>query len=293
MDGHSKLLRDLYNQGKIKWAIFLIGLAFLAWLWVKAAQPRHAGAIKHSWSVKASRVLAIAGGILYGRLIFASREQRVPVLYFDGLSRASQEVVEAIKKMTCLKDHGFEDVPIDDIVSFIRDNRYVPKRAFGLVVRIGTIDQLRAILGENPPHLTILFPAEAMRKQSLERIELPYRISPGVFSEKPDLGIQDLKEISQNGSWLFGKPIDCALIPDASQEELKNMALRSGYRCFFNGDGFNRFGDRPHLVRLLDATGIVNSKNYRPCLYYAVQLFMGRFIFWPTAVLSGLRKVIE
>lgn len=293
MDSHNRLLRDLYNQGKIKWVIFLIGVAFLAWLWIKAAQPRHAGAIKRSWSVNASRVLAIAGGIIYGRLIFASREQRVPVLYFDGFSRTPQQVVEAIEKMTYLKERGFEDVPIDDIVGLIRDNTYVPKRAFGLIVRIGTIDQLRAILGENQPHLTILFPAEAIRKQSFDRIELPYRISPGIFSEKPSPGIEDLKEISRRGYWLFGKSIDCALIPDASQDDLKNMALRSGYRCFFDGDGFNRFGDRPHLVRLLDVTRILNSKKHAACLYHAVQLFMGRFIFWPAAVICGLKKVIE
>ncbi len=291
MDDMRELLRNLYNQGRSRWVVFLIGFAFLSWLWVKAGQTRHPGAIKHSWSVIASRVLAVAGCILYGRIVFATREQRVPVLYFNGSSEDTQAISEAIKRISYIKNRGYEDVPIDDIVAFIRENRYVPKKAFGIVVQLESFNHLNAFLGKELPHITVLLPSKEITTAS-QSLELPYSVIPGVVAEASSSIIEDLKEIGKRGQTILGKPISCGLISGVDQESLKNLALRSGYLCFFDGNGYNRFGDQPHLVRLIDVTNAVKSDRYKWNIYLSVQLFMGRFIVWPIAVIGGFKKVI-
>ncbi|MGQ9810476.1 MAG: hypothetical protein ACUVQ7_03940 [bacterium] len=285
------LIRNLYIQGRTRWMIFLIGFAFLLWLWVTAGKTRHPGAIKQSWSVTASRLLAIAGCILYARIVFATREQRVPVLYYNGSSEDTQAILESIEKMMCLKDRGYEDVPIDDIVSFIRENRYVPKKAFGVVIQLKSVDDLKAILVKEMPHITVLIPSEAIMAGSDRSLQLPYSVILGVTAKHKSSIIEDLKEVRRKGEMSFGKPVECALISNADDENLKNLSLRSGYLCFFDGKGFNRFGDRPHLVRLLDVTKVIKSKRYRSNIYLSTQLFMGRFILWPFAFMGGLKRV--
>lgn len=282
------LLRSLHRQGSYRWIIFAIGLALLIWLWITAGEVRHPGAVKRQWAVIASRILVVAGAVFFARIVLVTHEERVPVVYASA-SRAGLEPGEILSRLAYLRRRGYEDVPIDDIVMFVREARYVPRKCFGIVVEVEDIDQIDSIVSSETPHMTLIVGFEHLK--SVDRsISLPYAITPAVRIEgKGDL-LDHLAEAKELGRKVFGKETECALVESYDSDQMRRTARRSGFLCFFNGKGYNRYGDEPHFIRLLDVTGIVARRSGFK-LWLSVQLFKGKFIYWPLALATGLGRV--
>ncbi len=279
-------LKSLCRQASHRWLIFAIGLGLLLWLWFAAGQVRQPGAIKRRWAVVASRALVVAGAIFLARIVLVTHEERVPVVFVSA-GKAGIAPEELIARAGYLHKHGYEDIPIDDVVMFIREARYVPKKCFAIVLEI---DDLRgmSILTNNSPHLTVMTSLEALQSGS-ERVVLPYAITPAVRIRSASDLLDQLDKAKRLGKAIFDKDIECALIESIGSEAMRRLARRSGYLCFFDGQGFNRFGDEPHLVRLLDLTRLfAEGSGFK--IWVSIQLFKGRFAFWPLAVITGLAR---
>ncbi len=280
-------MEKLYRQGAYRWMIFAIGLGLFIWLWVTAGHVRHPGAKKHKWAVVASRMLVVAGSLFFARLVFLTHEERIPVVYISvpGTGLGGEDTITSLRY---LRKRGYEDIPIDDVVMFIREARYVPKKAFAAVIEFENVDELRNIVADDIPHLVVMFPKEALEKTSLE-IELPYAITPAARFVKPDNPLDELIRTRRIGKKIFGKEIQCGLLESLSSDEIRRTARRSGYLCFFDGHGYNRFGDEPHLVRLLDLTKVI-AEGGGSRLWLCLQLFRGKFIFWPLAAIARVNR---
>jgi hypothetical protein len=70
--------------------------------------------------------------------------------------------------------------------------------------------------------------------------------------------------------------------------DLRGLLKQTSYTCFLDGSGFNRFGDEPHVLRLLDATGAVTGNRDGRRLAMYMGLFKGHYYLWPAAAAMRL-----
>jgi len=73
-----------------------------------------------------------------------------------------------------------------------------------------------------------------------------------------------------------------------SDLDLRGLLKGTPYTCFLDGRGLNRFGDEPHLLRLLDATAVTESRRAMTSLPVYIGLFRGRYYLWPVAAMLRL-----
>ncbi len=314
---------SLYRQGAYRWLLLVAAAALLCWLWVFAGQVRRAGAVKRPWAVLASRLLVVTGGIFVARLLLFSHEERIPVLFLRSGDAGENEIAQQLRLISRLGRAGYEDVPIGDIVMFIRERRYVPKRAFGLVVEVSTRERLPALVGcAEGMNLTALVPSSALEDRHGGRgfagdssgiapsapagsntlteepgsagarpeagPSLPDSVSLGVIlrAEKdPQRALQQAAVLSLH---LFGKKPNYAMIRDCPHPEVSRLLKASGYTSLFDGKGYNRFGDHGYEVRLLDVTGLVRAKLAVLGLLLSIAMFKGTYLGWPLAAIGRL-----
>lgn len=182
---HEAFPAQLYRQAWRRWLILAGALAVLLCLGIFAGHVRNPDAVKRQWAVLVSRILAGAGGFVLVRLLLVSYEERVPVLFFDLRSaKGAVGMVERIgDAVRDLKDRGYEVVPLGDVVEFVREQRYVPRKCVGLVIETTGIEDLVEIAAALPGFdMTVLLPLRAGEDDTaLSRISgLPSGVSLGL-----------------------------------------------------------------------------------------------------------------
>lgn len=293
--------RALYRQAARRWLILLIAMAALVWLGFFAGMVRSPGGIKHRWAVVASRAMAAAGGIFLIRLLLFSYEERVPVVYARPVTGAEEALTTWIGRL-----RGREDatVPLSDVVAFMAERRYVPRGCLAPVLGAGTIaeaESLAALAGDI--NITILLPAEvfddgldegrqvladlgghAEEKRLPDSIEIGAALAPGRTS--PERLTDALRHFADGARLHLGMSPVCAATGQETMADPKSLAEASGYRCFLGGTGYNRFGDTPYLVRLLDISPVLrHGRQTRLNIEVYTGMFKGGYIWWPVAAL--------
>ena len=274
-------------------------LAALFLLGIFAGHVRNPDAVKREWAVVVSRILAGAGGFLLIRLLLFSYEERVPVLSFDIRSETAGAggaggVGSAIGE---LKERGYVTVSLSDIVEFVREQRYVPKKCFGLVIEAGRSEEVSRIADALPgSHLTILLPPGALDSDAArDRLSaLPSEVSVGLSlagKDGPKNADDLMSSLERSRERLIalnagGPPF--AKVGLVHGVDLRGVLKRAGYACFLDGRGFNRFGDEPHVLRLLDATPVVSAGRGGRELALYIGLFKGKHYIWPVAAMARL-----
>jgi hypothetical protein len=117
---------------------------------------------------------------------------------------------------------------------------------------------------------------------------LPDSVSLGVIvrpEEDPERALAHAAALSLD---LFGKKPNYAMIRDCPHPDVNRLLKSSGYTSIFDGDGYNRFGDRGYEVRLLDVTGLVRAKLAVLGLLLSVEMFKGTYLGWPLAAIGRL-----
>jgi hypothetical protein len=285
-------LRLLYRQGAQRWIVLSVALALLVVLGIYAGKLRNPLAVKRGWAVTVSRVLACAAGFFVVRLVLLSYEERVPVLLFDLRSSKgrvqAETVAEAIRR---LQGNGFEVVPLGDVVEFVRERRYVPKKCLGLVVEIVDVWELDGVRKALPDvELAVLLPPEAFESHSDRGEKAATRsISLGV-SLVGDPAARDAGQLKALLAHVRTRAIEATgcephyvRVDPGTSAGLRGSLKDTTYVCFLDGKGFNRFGDEADMLRLLDVTPIVEGPRAGAGLSAYIGLFAGKYYLWPSA----------
>jgi hypothetical protein len=192
---------------------------------------------------------------------------------------------------------GYEIVPLGDICEFVREHRYVPKKCMGVVIETADMPELEAVveaLGET--RLALLLPPEALVGdwRQLAESEIPAGVSLGVSfksSTQPEDagGLLDLlKDLGARSTAAGGHDLRYVRLKETGAIELRGLLRDTPYRCFLDGKGFNRFGDEPDMLRLIDTSAIMASRRVGANLSLYVDLFKGRYYVWPVVALLRL-----
>jgi hypothetical protein len=277
----------LYRQAAYRWIALFGGLALLIWLAAFAGRVRTEGGVKRSWAVVASRVLVVACGVFLVRLLLFPYEERVPVLLVDmiGAPPGTASTDRALEWIRSKHDAGMEIVPLDDVVSFIAERRYVPGRCVALVV---------------------LTPGNTQSKKALERLEgishtillsgheewdRPGGAPKSRYAFDAHVGIdipagEDLKatmnEFADQAMKLWGKQPVCARAQDYRGVDLNKIARETGYLCVLGAAGLNRFGEDPQIVSPIDVAPIFRQRRLSGLsMSVHLGLYRGGHIWWP------------
>ena len=297
------LFRNLFRQGAYRWAGIAVGVALLAWLWFFAGHVRHPGGIKRDWAVTLSRLLVAAGGVLLVRLMLASYEERVPVFHIRSGDIDDEDLELAISALTNLTSRGYQCVPLGDVVLFVRENRYVPKRCFALVIEVERTEQLRRVIARAQELTPTVLVTAGMLEASTDQGDMPVLpddLALGVSlswpsAQEPATGSERLKgrlqSLGERAAAILGRRPEFARIDAPDDLDLRGLLKSVGYVCFLDGRGFNRFGDEPHMIRLLNISGLGKSEAaIRRNILLRLRLFKGSYLSWPIAAISRLRS---
>ncbi len=289
----------LRRQAGHRWLMLAGAMVVLLWLGAFAGHVRNPDAVKRQWAVLVSRILAGAGAIILVRLLLVSYEERVPVLFFDlhvgtGSEGTLGRIADVVRG---LKDRGYEVVPLDDVVEFVREQRYVPRKCIGLVLEANGMADLVEIATALPGlNITVLLPPEAGKDATAcSRIsELPPEVSLGL-SLAANGGRCDyaglmglLGGFRESIAGFAGRKPCFARLGPVRSIDLRRLLKETAYACFLDGSGFNRFGDEPHLLRLLDATAFVTGESGVKGLAVYIGLYKGKYYLWPLAAMMWL-----
>jgi hypothetical protein len=299
--GENALVVRLYRQAGRRWALLAGALALLAVLGILAGHVRNPDAVKRGWAVTASRVLAGVGAVFLVRLMLFPYDERVPVLFFDLRSdREAEGLLGWISDVVGdLKNRGFETIPLGDVVEFIREQRYVPKKGFALVIEAGGIRDLEEIAGAlEGLEITVLLPpgieeadiAKGMNAVPPTGVSLGVGVPAGDGSEDSQ-GLRTLLADFKRrvAARVGGGPI-FARIGARPGVDLRKLLKETGYTCFLDGTGFNRYGDEPHMLRLLNATASVAAGKGGRGLAMYIGLFKAKHYLWPAVRMMGLME---
>jgi hypothetical protein len=295
-------MRHLFKQGAYRWAGIAVGVAVLAWLWFFAGHVRQPGGVKREWAVTVSRLLIAAGGILLVRLMLASYEERVPVFHIRSGDSGEGEFGLIVSALINLTHRGYQCVPLGDVVLFVRDNRYVPKKCFALVIEVQSVEQLKKAIGSAQQLTpTILVTADMLEDSGnqADMPALPEDAALGVSLRQ--LGDQDpidreelqqrLRALSDRAAGTLGRRLEFARIEAPDDADLRGLLKSVGYTSFLDGQGYNRFGDEPHMIRLMNISGLGASEaRIRRSILVNLRLFKGSYLSWPVAALGRLRS---
>jgi hypothetical protein len=285
--------RHLYRQGALRWAGLAVAIILLALLWMLAGRVRQPGAVKRSWAVLASRGLAVAGAFFTARLLLFTGEERIPVLLLAP--RDEQEIEAQLGVTAALADAGHEAIPMMDVVRFIRERRYVPRRSFALAVVLRSIEEVGPVVAAaGNLSLTVILPAEAFRSTGdLCSPDLPAHVAVGTTAEgasDPARALRALADASEN---LLGRRCEYALELAPLSTDLRALVKDAGYVSLLDGRGYNRFGDEAHLIRVMDVSSLVGSRCAVALLKAWISLYKGTYIVWPAIAVGRLFGACE
>ncbi len=293
--------RALYRQAGKRWLILLVAMAALVWLGLFAGMVRNPGGIKRQWAVVASRAMTVAGGIILVRLLLFSYEERVPVVYIRTDTCSQAALATWIGRL-----RGRENavVPLSAVVAFMAERRYVPRGGLALVLEAGTIEEaedLASLAGSLD--LTILLPPRAFENTEGEskqdtvdagghpgRRRLPDSVeigaALGLDRIPPERLTAALRHFAQRAERHLGKNPVCAATGQGTMADPRSLAEAGGYTCFLGGGGYNRFGDTPYLVGLLDISPVLRLRGQTALnMRIYTGMFKGGYVWWPVAAL--------
>jgi hypothetical protein len=299
LPGQRSLLTEVFRQGAYRWLAFAVAVALLVWLAAFAGQIRTPGAVKRGWAVQVSRVLALAAVLIVLRLLMFGYQRRVPVIYLRVADFRDEQgdPLEAISRLRSLLPGNRSFAPLGDVVQFVREQRYIPRTCFSLVVEIAHLSDLDrtlpAVAGLNP---TLLLPPEALDDAPAgfvpERrfdLGLTLRDRPrGEVNDRVSLG-RLLRGAADRSQAALATRMEYALIGETTNPDLRATLKATEYSAFFGGSGFNRYGDEAHLIRVLDAGPFISQGRAGEIAFRAyLAMFRGSYLAWPVAVLAGL-----
>jgi hypothetical protein len=271
-----------------RWLISLAALAALIWLGYFAGIVRNPGGVKRPWAVVASRAMAAVGGIIVIRLLLLPHEERVPVFYIRT-GRVSREAIAGW--IRGFRGREERVVPLSDVTAFMAERRYVPKGGLGIVLEAGSVaeaESLASITGDL--EVTIVLPAEAFEKAARDRERLPGPVAIGALvgsGPKPaDDPMAALKRFAEAARSRLGRDPVCAAIGEGGSVGPETLAGSGRYSCCLGGSGFNRFGDKPYIIRTMDITPVIclgRLTSLNTLLYG--RFFKGSYIWWPVAAI--------
>jgi hypothetical protein len=286
------LVRDLVAAARKRWVILLAGYALLALLFVFAGMIRTPGARKNPYTVIASRALAVAGALLLTRIVLLTHEDGTPVFLIDVSGLSGETLEEEIGFV----DERFDVVPMSDIIAFIRDQRYIPKKGAGLVLRVGGPGELdtalRALNRRSGPAVTLLLGeslAGSMAAGALPE-DLPGNVGVAVEAGPEPGGTltdeaaaEKLGALSEKVRAATGRTAGYARLAGDEGLVLGRIGKAAAIEAFFGGNGLNRYGDRGNRVRLADITAMLASGGTRKARIRSfVTMYRGNYLTYPT-----------
>jgi hypothetical protein len=157
------------------------------------------------------------------------------------------------------------------------------------------MEEIPRITGALPGiDLTILLPPEALEAGAgLSGFPvLPPEISVGLVltgkhsPKDADSLRESLESARERISSLTGGNAGFAKVGHMQGVDLRGFLKKTGYLCFLDGRGFNRYGDEPHVLRLVDATPFASAgKGGRKISIY-IDLYKGKHYVWPAALIT-------
>jgi hypothetical protein len=281
------MYRHLYRQASIRWAGLAVTLVLLSLLWMLAGRVRAPGAIKRSWAVTASRALVVAGAFLTARLLLVSGEERVPVLYLPPTGDPSH-VSRCLTLAAALRSKGYEDIPMIDVVRFIREGRYVPSKCFALVATVDSPESLGPALADRGGlKVTVLMPPEAFGPRVGKMIgALPEDVTLATTTEGGPEAAAGLRRLADRSEELLGRRCEYAMLTGGVGSGSREVLKASGYVSLLGNGGYNRFGDESHLVSLIDMSRILTGRHGIRALRLWIALYKGGYGVWPALAIG-------
>jgi hypothetical protein len=179
-------------------------------------------------------------------------------LFFD--CRAVPMTAANLDPVLGLRRLGYDTIPLEDVTMLIRERRYVPKRCFALVMAISTLDdadRIAAYTGQMPVTLFIGSGdlEAAGRGSGGAGTGTGYGIRVVASRSENEEEIQShLEEALEKAVSVVGTRPEYAMVEGGARPDLDAVAKATGLAGFLDGVGFNRYGDEPHLIRILDVT---------------------------------------
>jgi hypothetical protein len=289
------LMSRVTLSAKRRWLTLVAGLALLAGLFAFAGMIRTEGARKNPWTVLASRVLVVAAGFMFGRIVLLTHEDGVPVFYISagarggGAGQSRTPLEEALE----IAARRFELVPLSDVMQFIRDHRYVPPKGAGLVIGVRNMSALReakrALAGTGAAGLkATLLVDEACLDEAAGTggIDLPAGCTLAV--RLPGEGLNRAALVERLGSAreaalrAAGCEVQYVMLEDESNAGSIKPARDAGVQAVFGGEGLNRYGDSGYRVRLMDLRRILAARRGRETRLRAYStMYRGNYLPYP------------
>jgi hypothetical protein len=275
------LLEQLVKSARRRWAVLAVGLALLALLFIFAGLIRTPGARKNPYTVVASRVLAVVGAVLLTRIVLLTHEDGVPVFLIETAGGSGESLAEALD----LIENRFEVVPLSDVVAFVRDQRYVPRKGVALVLEVKSRADMSAAVrvlsrSGRPAGLA----ATLLLAEPAAAAALPESASLAVEARGGDerTVTEALKSVSLGVEKAAGLAPAYAMLDDDRGLTLGKISRVAGIEAFFGGDGLNRYGDRGHRIRLMNITRILAAGKARGTrLWVYTRMYRGDYTPYP------------
>ncbi len=273
----------------------LVAGLLLASLWIFAGRVRQPGGMKHRWAVLASRMLVVAGGVFCLKLLMFSHEERIPVLFFRSRVSRNGHTRTLLDHVKMLRARGYEDIPLYDVTMFIRQNRYVPKNCFGVVVEACSQEDIDGLieLGKTTHVTSLLTPAVLDKGTPVSFGALPEKVSLAVVLEQGKDVLRRLEARAKIAEDMAGRRPDYALTGKHMGSDAGQILRSSGLRSFLDGNGYNRFGDESHAVRLMDVSSLTTGKASGLGLRLYIALYKGRYLAWPLVAVGRLLGMFQ
>lgn len=290
------LMRDILRSARRRWSVLVLGLALLAVLFVFAGVTRTPGARKNPYTVIASRVLAVVGAALLARIVLLTHEGGVPVL-FVAAGAGGVRLADRLG----LIERRFEVVPLSDVVAYIREERYVPRKGVAVVIAANGAADLAAVNaalveeeGSGRMPVTLLLgdalAAGATAGGGFGRLPggaaLGLRVEAGEAGEDAgrDSGraLERLTSVAGALEEAVGKSAEYAMLDAGEGLEPPNVGRPAGVQAFFGGDGRNRYGDRGDRIRLMDVAEVLAARRARGTRLSAyATMYRGNYLPYP------------
>lgn len=285
--GKPSVIEDLTRSAKRRWAVLGIGLALLALLFIFAGMIRTPGARKNPYTVIASRVLAVAGAVMLTRIVLLTHDDGTPVFLVE--CAAGGDVVD--EGLEIVSDR-FEVVPLSDVLAFVRDQRYVPKKGVAVVLRAETPGELEAAAAalEKRSRLGMFPAAILLGEAALDG--MAESAGPG-FPEDVSLAVTVRGKDEDEAAGAVKKAAAAlgraglraplyARIENDSALVLGKIGKAAAIEAFFGGEGLNRYGDRGNRIRLADITGLLAARKGRGARLGAyTTMYRGNYLAYP------------
>jgi hypothetical protein len=289
--GKDSVIEHLTRAASRRWAVLGLGLVVLTALFIFAGMIRTPGARKNPYTVITSRVLALVGAILLTRIVLLTQEDGTPVFLIE-CGAGTRQLADALGTI----HSRYDIVPLSDVVAFVRDQRYVPRKGVAVVIAVNSRDDLveaTGALGSDGragrfPATLLLGEAVVSQIADGPGVEVPAEISLAVRAGggSDDAVTAAIKAVSGGLEKATGRPPEYALLEGDEGLVLGKVGKSTGIEAFFGGDGLNRYGDRGNRIRLSNMTDMLAAGRWRATrLSVYATMYRGNYVPYPLWVL--------